>query len=183
MNPIIEAANMAYEHGYRAALARMNASSPHFDEIGGGAYLKGRSERLSTTTAAIEMDANPDGVLPGQNLSARMNRHTGMWEGPEEYPEEIEVLGILHEDPDVVADKVLEVVARICDERDRAREALTHPAANDQRDAPRSVGHLKAALGVARMALRQHGGLDMRIAGNGPTVGEAIEKALAGAGE
>lgn len=56
--------------------------------------------------------------------SPRMNRHTGMWEAPEQYPEEVEVLGLLHEDPGVVTDKVLEVVARVCDERDQARNAM-----------------------------------------------------------
>lgn len=41
-----------------------------------------------------------------------------------------------------------------------------------------SIGHARAALTVARMAIEQGLSLDARVAANGPTIGEAIALAL-----
>jgi hypothetical protein len=42
------------------------------------------------------------------------------------------------------------------------------------------LGNMRKALELAKMTLRQGGNLETRIAANGPTVGEVIERGLRG---
>lgn len=44
-----------------------------------------------------------------------------------EYPEEVEVFGILHEDPDVATEKVLAVVRKLCVERAALEGGVSRP--------------------------------------------------------
>ncbi len=78
--------------------------------------LQKEFEMSNDRNESSQLSADPVAVEP---VATRMNRQTGMWEGPEEYPEEEEIRIMLKDGAE--AHKICDFVVRLCNEREAAR--------------------------------------------------------------